>query len=256
MPPTGNRAISRLRKYSFALPRQCIYLGNRTFSRESRRQARNTRTADAIAARVLAATTAAAVTACVGRRRKQHSLPHDKNDPLFCGFAEVNFFTTWGNAHFSRGFARKSTEKYPVFIIGASPLSSQPFVPALRLAPPLRRFPPPLSHCGCNKLTKTLLKHCNKLTKRASKPCSKLTRSCCRVNRLVIRRGLSRCCFRLRSAPQFSTLLILRCRCLLQKESHIVRQRQSSVGFPYVVIAQLYANRWSVAIGIFRDCVG
>ncbi len=52
----------------------------------------------------------------------------DKNDPLFCGFAEANFFATWGNAHFSFHPAPKSTEKYPVFIIGALPLSSQPFV--------------------------------------------------------------------------------------------------------------------------------
>ena len=26
------------------------------------------------------------------------SAPHDKKRGLFCGFAEANFFTTWGNA--------------------------------------------------------------------------------------------------------------------------------------------------------------
>ena len=45
-------------------------------------------------------------------------MSHDKNDPLFCGFAEANFFATWENARFSRDFEQKSTEKYPVFIIG------------------------------------------------------------------------------------------------------------------------------------------
>ena len=60
---------------------------------------------------------------------------HDKNDPLFCGFAAANFFATWGNARFSRDFEQKSTEKYPVFI---SRLTRP--VAAPQLEPP-RRLP-------------------------------------------------------------------------------------------------------------------
>ena len=78
-------------------------------------------------------------------------MSHDKNDPLFCGFAEANFFATWGNARFSSSYVQKSTEKYPVFIIdrltrpvAAPPPSAslrrsyrQPVVLALRVLAPL-----------------------------------------------------------------------------------------------------------------------
>ena len=60
---------------------------------------------------------------------------HDKNDPLFCGFAEANFFATWENARFSRDFEQKSTEKYPVFIIGRLPAPSPPAAPTTRHLP-------------------------------------------------------------------------------------------------------------------------
>ena len=66
-------------------------------------------------------------------------MSHDKNDPLFCGFAEANFFATWGNARLSRDLEQKSTEKYTVFIIDrlVPALRSRPATPTARhLSPP------------------------------------------------------------------------------------------------------------------------
>lgn len=86
------------------------------------------------------------------------SAPHDKKRVLFCGFAEANFFATWGNARFSFLPAPKSTEKYPVFIVGqpirhrrrpATRTVLPPFAPLRRsdrfpLLPPL---PPACGSC-------------------------------------------------------------------------------------------------------------
>ena len=46
------------------------------------------------------------------------SPPHDKKRVLFCGFAEANFFVTWGNAENRCSRSQKSTEKWGVFIMG------------------------------------------------------------------------------------------------------------------------------------------